>query len=236
MSAITKKLRQIGKKTAQSLEEKQKKEIKDFITDLEDAVQLMDDLIEDMTKEYEAQVIERRSLGEKVTATLPSFLQPQRIKRQEEKIQELKKARQKIKKVSEALNDFEQHLTVRPADETSLGQRVYEITYPGEQISQERLDELEIKLEQMEHNFVQQMEHISVQMNSLHNGLQQLAKQLEEHGMKLENIETKIDKMDSKLAQIQKKLKNIASKLTQNRALLLLLVGVVIGLLVVIIL
>ncbi|MCK4848225.1 MAG: hypothetical protein KAT16_04300 [Candidatus Heimdallarchaeota archaeon] len=237
MALLTKQLAKWFKKPA---EQSEKEMLTGFIKELDSVLFSMEEMTDDITQGYRSQVIHKRPLTTKIIANLPNFLQPQKIRSQNDKLIELSVTKQKMQslrgtlaKVSDSIETMEIQAT--PLESEEVGNRIYELEYPGESISQSKVGTLEEKLELLENSFLSAMDQMNAQMNQISSNLTTLTKRLDEQGVKIDQIDTKITDVATKLQKIQTTLGKISKKLTQNRTLLALLVGSVIALVIVII-
>ncbi|NHJ01974.1 MAG: hypothetical protein EAX86_07495 [Candidatus Heimdallarchaeota archaeon] len=236
MSVITKRLEKWLKKPSEPTE---KEMIMDFIGDLDTILETMEDMADDMHSGYSDQVIKQRSLSTKIASSLPKFLQPVQIKRQNEKIKEILTTKQKMRHLRETLSGIGSSIETMDLKasppETHLGNRIYEIAYPGEAITSQNVGTLEERLQILENSFLTSMDQMNNQIQQISQNLATLTQRLDEQGVKIDKIDTKITAVDDKLKNVQATLIKISRKLTQNRTLLALLAGSVIALVIVII-
>lgn len=218
----------------------EKEMIIDFIGDLESVLDSMGNIVDDVHEGYQDQVIKKRTFTDKILGVLPSFLQSNDVKEQSKKSTEIQQTKIKMSTLKSTLSHVKESVqnmdmeTSTTSNET-MGKRVYELAYPGESISSEKVETLEERLKKLENNFLSSMDDLNTQIEKISLNLQQLTTKLDSQGVKIDNIDEKIDIMDSKLDKVQKKLVSISRKLTQNRTLLALLTGSVIALVLIII-
>jgi archaellum component FlaC len=237
VSVFTKRLSKWFKKP----EEKDEKELLvDFIHDLESVLESMEGMADDLSGGMSEQVVEKRSLTSKILASMPQFLQPKDIQKQNEKIKEISETKRKMQllrgtlgEISESIETID--LRAAPPEQTGVGTRIYEIAYPGETVSSKNVGTLEERLQMLENSFLTSMDKMNEQMTLISRNLSTLAKRLDEQGVKIDQIDHKITEVDSKLQKVQSTLGKISRKLTQNRTLLALLAGSVIALVIVIV-
>ncbi|MHA2175525.1 MAG: hypothetical protein ACXABI_11905 [Candidatus Hodarchaeales archaeon] len=237
MALITEKLAKWFKKPSEPSE---KEMIKSFIGDLDDILVSMDSMANDMTDGFSEQIIKKRGFSTKLMSYLPQVLQPRSIRLENEKLTELKSSRLKMKSLRGTLarisNSVESmDLKVKPPENTEVGNRIYELAYPGEAISAGKVVTLEERLQILENSFLTSMDQLNAQLQQITSNLTTLTKRLDEQGVKIDQIDEKITEVDSKLQKIQSTLAKISKKLTQNRTLLALLAGSVIALVIVIV-
>ncbi|MHA1207295.1 MAG: hypothetical protein ACTSSO_06970 [Candidatus Hodarchaeales archaeon] len=237
LALLTKQLAKWFKKPTELSE---KEMLTDFIKDLDSVLFSMEEMTDDMTQGYRQQVIHKRPLTTKIIAILPKFIQPYKIKSQNEKLTELSITKQKMQslrgtlaKIGDSIDTMEIRAT--PLEGEEVGNRIYELEYPGESISQVKVGTLEEKLQLLENSFLSAMDQMNAQMNQISSNLTTLTKRLDEQGVKIDQIDTKITEVVTKLQKIQNTLGKISKKLTQNRTLLALLAGSVIALVIVIV-
>lgn len=237
MSVITKRL---GKWFKKPTEPTEKELIKNFIEDLESVLESMEAMTDDVSKGYSDQVIQKRSFATKLIASMPKIIQPSRVRQQNEKVAEVQETKQRMKLLRGALANISESietmdLKATPAENTELGNRIYELAYPGEAISAKNVGTLEERLQILENSFLTSMDQMNTQMNEISQNLATLTQRLDKQGVKLDRIDEKITEVDSKLQKVQSTLGKISRKLTQNRTLLALLAGSVIALIIIII-
>jgi chromosome segregation ATPase len=237
LSVITKRL---GKWFKKPEEPNEKELIKGFIEELESVLDSMDTMTNDIVGGYSDQVVQKRSLSSKFLAAMPQILQPSRIRQQNEKITEMKEAKQKMKLLRGTLADISESidtmdLRAAPAETAEFGNRIYELAYPGEAVSAKNVGTLEERLQILENSFLTSMDQLNAQMSQISQSLTTMAQRLDDQGVKIDQIDEKISEVDNKLQKVQSTLGKISRKLTQNRTLLALLAGSVIALVIVII-
>ena len=237
MSLLTKQLAKWFKKPAEPSE---KEMLTDFIKELDSVLLTMEEMTDDITQGFRNQVIQKRSLTTKIIANMPKIIQPNKIRSQNEKLTELSATKQKMQslrgtlaKIGDSVDTME--IQAAPLEGEEVGNRIYELAYPGESISQSKVGTLEEKLQMLENSFLSAMDQMNAQMNQISSNLTTLTKRLDEQGVKIDQIDTKITDVASKLQKIQTTLGKISKKLTQNRTLLALLAGSVIALVIVIV-
>ncbi|MFX0014228.1 MAG: hypothetical protein ACFFB2_07035 [Promethearchaeota archaeon] len=237
MSVITKKLGKWFKKTEEPSE---KELIVGFIHDLESVLESMEEMADDISGGYSEQVMKKRSLSAKVLASMPTFLQPSHVRKQNEKVTEIKETKRKMQflrgtlaSIGESIESMD--LQAAPPASDEMGNRIYELAYPGEAISSQNVGTLEERLQILENSFLTSMDQMNAQLNQISQNLTTLTKRLDEQGVKIDKIDEKITEVDSKLQKVQSTLGKISRKLTQNRTLLALLAGSVIALVIVIV-
>lgn len=237
MSAITKRLGKWFKKTEEPSE---KELIVGFIHDLESVLESMEEMTDDMSGGYSEQVIEKRSFSSKILGSMPKFAQPKRIRQQNEKITEIKETKRKMQllrgtlaNIGESIDSMD--LKAAPPASDEMGNRIYELAYPGEAVTSKNVGTLEERLQILENSFLTTMDQMNAQLNQISQSLTTLTKRLDEQGVKIDKIDEKITEVDSKLQKVQSTLGKISRKLTQNRTLLALLAGSVIALVIVIV-
>ncbi|MFX0123828.1 MAG: hypothetical protein ACFFAE_09340 [Candidatus Hodarchaeota archaeon] len=237
MSTITKRLGKWFKKTEEPSE---KELIVGFIHDLESVLESMEEMADDMAGGYSDQVIERRSFSSKILGSMPKFIQPTKIRQQNEKISEIKETKRKMHIMRETLANIGESidsmdLKAAPPASDEMGNRIYELAFPGEAVTSQNVGTLEERLQILENSFLTSMDQMNVQLNQISQSLNTLTRRLDEQGVKIDKIDEKITEVDSKLQKVQSTLGKISRKLTQNRTLLALLAGSVIALVIVIV-
>ena len=237
MSLITKHL---GKWLKKPAEPSEKEMIVDFIQDLEGVLGSMENMAEDIFHGYSDQIVNKRNFTSKITSSLPKFLQPGRIRQQNEKLNEIQETKRKMHLLKDTLGNISESiesmdLRAAPIANDEIGNRIYELAYPGESVTSQNVGTLEERLKILENSFLTSMDQMNAQMTQISENLTTLTQRLNEQGVKLDKIDEKITEVDTKLQKVQSTLGKISRKLTQNRTLLVLLAGSVIALIVVII-
>ncbi len=237
MSVITKRL---GKWLKKAEEPSEKELIVGFIHDLESVLESMEEMSDDISTGYSDQVIQKRSFSSKVLASMPKFMQSRRLRQQNEKKAEITEAKRKmlllrgtLANISESIESMD--LKAAPQASDDMGNRIYEMAYPGEAITSQNVGTLEERLQILENSFLTSMDQLNAQMNQISQNLTTLSRRLDEQGVKIDRIDEKITEVDSKLQKVQSTLGKISRKLTQNRTLLALLAGSVIALVIIIV-
>ncbi|UCE15030.1 MAG: hypothetical protein JSV04_07585, partial [Candidatus Heimdallarchaeota archaeon] len=166
---------------------------------------------------------------------------PSGLRQQNEKLNEIHDTKRKmhllrgtLANISESIESMD--LQAAPPASDEMGNRIYELAYPGEAITSQNVGTLEEKLQILENSFLTSMTEMNEKMNQISASLTTLTKRLDEQGVKIDQIDEKITEVDNKLQKVQSTLVKISRKLTQNRTLLALLAGSVIGLIIVIVL
>ncbi len=233
---IGSRLRTMTKKLSRSsTDEEQVSMIQDFLTSLEEAIQTMDGFIAEIEQEYQEQIIEQRQLVDKILSVLPGNLKPHKLREQERKLLELKASRERLRRVSLALQEIEDKLThPHELDPEELEEYLIEISFPGEQRTTSQLEIIERRIERLESHFYDSMNQLNQQLTRIHEALQRMMTELEKQGMKLDVITLKTTEVEQRLERVQKSMNKISRALTENKIILGLLLGAVIALLLVI--
>ncbi len=237
MALLTKRLSKWFKRPAEQTE---KEMIKGFVNDLHSVLESMENMTDDISEGFKSQVIDKRSLSSRIIANLPRLIQPPIIRLQNEKLNELSETKLKMKSLRGTLTNIGESiesmdLQASPLKGEEVGNRIYELAYPGEAITSKNVVTLEERLQMLENSFLESMDQMNAQMNNISANLATLTRRLDEQGVKIDQIDTKITDVDNKLQKIQSTLTKISRKLTQNRTLLALLAGSVIALVVVVV-
>jgi DNA repair ATPase RecN len=234
---LTNKLAKWFKKPAEQTEREM---IKNFIKELDSVLESMEEMTDEMTNGFSSQVIQQRPLSAKLMTYLPKFMQSKNTRSQNEKLNELRTTKQKMQslrgtlsKINDSVDSMDLHAV--PLEGEEVGNRIYEIAYPGEVVTSTNVGTLEERLQMLENSFLASMDQMNVQMNQISTNLLTLTERLDEQGVKIDRIDEKITEVQTKLQKIQSTLTKISRKLTQNRTLLALLAGSVIALVVVIV-
>ena len=90
---------------------------------------------------------------QKALTKLPSFLQPKQIQKENKQSSEFQIIKSKIHNLNASVDQIEDVFEKIPREE-EIGQRIYELSYPGEKtVDSEKLDLLEQRLHEMETQF-----------------------------------------------------------------------------------
>ena len=107
MSLITKRLGKFLKKTKEPSE---KELIVGFIHDLESVLESMEEMSDDISSGYSSQVTQKRSFSSKILASMPKFIQPDRIRKQNEKITEINETKRKMRLLQGTLSNISESI------------------------------------------------------------------------------------------------------------------------------
>ncbi len=230
------RLRTITRKLSKSSsDEEQRALVTEFITSLEDAIHTLDEFIAELEEEYQRQVVAQRNAMDKILSVLPDPVKPERLREQERKIEELRRSRERIRRVSLALKEIESKLAhPREVSPEELENYLIEVSFPGEQRTDSHLEIIERRIERLETHFYESMDGLNQQLTRIHEALKKMTTELQQQGMKLDDITTKTTEIEQRLERVQKSMNKISRALTENKILLGLLLGAVIALLVVI--
>ncbi|MHA1214507.1 MAG: hypothetical protein ACTSPG_04380 [Candidatus Hodarchaeales archaeon] len=237
MSVITKSLAKWFNKPSEPTE---KEMLLDFIGDLGSVLKSMEVLATDMYDGFSDQVIQKRPLSSRLISLLPKFIQPDSVRHQNERLNEISTAKAKMKYLQDTLTNIRDSIESMEfgsstRDESYIGEQIYELAYPGEKVDPTNIETLEERLKILENSFLTSMDKINDQLGQISMNLKTLKNRLDEQNVKIDRIDEKISEVDSKLKKIQSSLATISRKLTQNRTLLALLAGSVVALIIVVI-
>ena len=235
MSLIKTKLKQLGSKFSAPKEPDQREMVTDFIEDLKTITTSIEDLVENLGDEFEKQVVEDRGLVEKTLLKLPSFLQPVKLKEEEKDRKKLTTVKSRIYNLNTSLDQLETGLTNIPLTQEEMGQRIYEVAYPGQKLSEENISAIEERFQEIEKSFFDSIQQVNQQMAVITEALTQISDKLSNQGVVLDNMDVKLDRVETKVDQAKVTLEKISTKLTQNKVLLAFLLGAVVVLLAVVI-
>lgn len=234
LSLLKSKLKKLGAKFSSTKEPDQREMVENFITDLKSITVSIGDLVENMGDEFEKQVVEDRRLIDKTLLKLPSFLQPVKLKESEKDRKKISMVRSRIYSLNASLDKIETGLTNVPLTQEELGQRIYEVAYPGQELSEANINAIEERFQEIEKSFFDSIQQVNQQMAVITEALTQISEKLNTQGVVLENMDVKLDRVETKVDQAKVTLEKISTKLTQNRVLLAFLLGAVIILLAVV--
>ena len=234
MSMIKSKLKKLGSKFSSTKEPDQREMVENFITDLKTITVSIGDLVENLGDEFEKQVLEDRGLIDKTLLKLPSFLQPVKLKESEKERKKLTTVKSRIYNLNASLDQIESGLTNVPLTQEEMGQRIYEIAYPGQELSEENITAIEDRFQEIEKSFFDSIQQVNQQMAVITEALTQISEKLSDQGVVLENMDVKLDRVETKVDQAKVTLEKISTKLTQNKILLAFLLGAVVILLAVV--
>lgn len=234
MSLLKSKLKKLGAKFSSTKEPDQREMVDNFITDLKTITVSIGDLVENLGDEFEKQVVEERGFLEKTLVKLPSFLQPIRIKESEKDRKNLTDVKSRIYNLNASLDQIESGLTNIPLTQEEMGQRIYEVAYPGQELTEANITAIEQRFQEIERSFFDSIQQVNQQMAVITEALTHITEKLSDQGVVLENMDVKLDRVETKVDQAKVTLEKISTKLTQNKILLAFLLGAVIILLAVV--
>ena len=228
MSLIKSKLRVLGEKLRPTKEPDQHEQVKQFLADLRDVTESVESLLDDISDQFEKQVIEPRSSLQKILTKLPPFLQPKQVKKENSQSSEFQIIKSKIHNLNVSVDQIEDIFEKMPREE-EIGQRIYELSYPGEQsVDPEKLYLLEQRLHEMETLFFDSLTKITEQMGTITQTLTTISEILNEQGIVINSIDVKIDRVETKVDQAKVTLEKISKKVTENKLLLAFIAGVIV--------
>lgn len=228
MSVVTSKLKRLGARLRPTKEPDQREVVEHFIADLKGITTSIADLVEDLGEEYEEQVIKERSTIQKTMARLPGFLQPASLREEEQERRKLSSVKTRVITLNASLDQIEEAMTDVPLTQEEVGRRIYEVAYPGQELTEANLSELEGRINEIEQSFFASLEAINTQMATLTQTLTQISEKLNDQGVVLERMDDKLDRVETKVDQARVTLEKISNKLTQNKVLLAFLLGAVV--------
>ena len=234
LSLIKSKLKKLGSKFSSTKEPDQREMVENFITDLKTITVSIGDLVENLGDEFEKQVIEDRGLIDKTLLKLPSFLQPVKLKESEKERKKLTGVKSRIYNLNASLDQIESGLINVPLTQEEMGQRIYEVAYPGQELTEENISAIEARFQEIEKSFFDSIQQVNQQMSVITEALTQISEKLGDQGVVLENMDVKLDRVETKVDQAKVTLEKISTKLTQNKILLAFLLGAVVILLAVV--
>jgi hypothetical protein len=236
LSLIKSKLKKLGSKFSASKEPDQREMVEHFISDLKTITTSIGDLVENLGDEFDKQVLEDRSLIEKTLLKFPSFFQPLKLKEEEKERKKLSTVKSRIYTLNASLDQLETGLTDIPLTQEEMGKRIYEVAYPGQELSEKNLTAIEERFQEIEKSFFESLQQVNQQMAFITETVTQISDKLSNQGVVLENMDVKLDRVETKVDQAKVTLEKISTKLTQNKVLLAFLLGAVVILLAVIVL
>ncbi|MFX0094181.1 MAG: hypothetical protein ACFFBD_20755 [Candidatus Hodarchaeota archaeon] len=223
-----KRLERIGSKFKKPESANQIELMQEFLFNLETITDSVEEVLDDIDEEYEEQVIQKRGISEKISASvLPSSLQPSQVRLQEAQKEKFSNTREKLRQISNALGKMKVSLTVLPSSE-EMGKRIYTLAYPGSQeVSTEKLIELEARLENLEYSFYEAFETLNTRMKTMVDAMQTMGHELQKQGLRLEQIDQKVDEVNTRLERATEQLVEISKKLMSNKTILAFIIGAV---------
>lgn len=228
MSLVKSKLKALGSKLHLTKQPDQRDIIQNFFQDLRTVAGSIEELVEDLGEEFENQVIKERSRIEKTFAKLPSFLQPSKIKESEHERKKLSSVSSRVHHLSTSLDQIEEVMVEIPLTEEEVGKRIYEVAYPGQEISEENIDNIETRFQELESKFFDSLKVMQEQMHTVMSALTQISEKLSDQGVVLKQMDDKLDRVETKIDLARITLEKISKKLTQNKVILAFLLGAVI--------
>ena len=126
------------------------------------------------------------------------------------------------------LDQVEGCLVDVPLGPEEVGRRIYEVAYPGQEVSEENLTQLETRMEELEQSFFGSLDAINTQMAVLTQTLTQISDKLNDQGVVLNHMDDKLDRVETKIDQARVTLEKISTKLSQNRVILAFLLGAIV--------
>ena len=100
MSMIKNRLKSLGEKIKINKEPDQAEQVREFLGDLKDLTESIDVLLDDVSTQFNNQVISKRPLIEKTLSALPAFLQPSEVKMQNAQSKEFKTVKSRIHNIN----------------------------------------------------------------------------------------------------------------------------------------
>ena len=234
LSLIKSKLKKLGAKFSTTKEPDQREMVEDFITDLKSITVSIGDLVENLGDEFEKQVVEDRGLVEKTLLKLPSFLQPVKLKEEEKERKKISSVKSRIYTLNTSLDEIESGLINVPLNQEEMGQRIYDVAFPGQELTEANITAIEERFQEIEKSFFESIQQVNQQMSVITETLTQISDKLSNQGVVLDNMDVKLDRVETKVDQAKVTLEKISTKLTQNKILLAFLLGAVVILLAVV--
>lgn len=235
MSLIKSKLKKLGSKFSSPKEPDQRELVTNFIGDLKTITVSIEDLVENLGDEFEKQVVQDRGIIDKTLLKLPKFLQPIKLKESEQERKKLTTVKKRIYDLNTSLDQVEVGLTKIPLTQEEMGQRIYEVAYPGQELSEANIEAIEERFQEIEKSFFDSIQQVNQQMAVITEALTQISDKLGNQGVVLETMDIKLDRVETKIDQAKITLEKISTKLSQNKVLLAFLLGAVVILLAVVI-
>ncbi len=224
---IKNKLRALGEKIRPNKEPDQIHQVKEFLEDLKDLTSSIEFLLDDVSEQYDTQVLDERPFFKKTLAKLPSFLQSSEVKKQNTQSKELQTVKSRVHNITLSIDKIEDLFESMPSQEEA-GKRVYELAYPGEEITVSRIEEIESRFKEMEEKFIESVKTVTDQMQTITSSLTKISDQLEEQGIVVNNIDVKLDRVETKMDKAMVTLDKISKKISQNKVLLAFIAGVLV--------
>ena len=228
MSSIKSKLKKLGSKFTTTKEPDQREMVTTFIGDLKTITTSIEDLVETLGDEFEKQVVQDRGLIDKTLLKLPQFLQPIKLKESEQERKKITNVKSRIYELNTSLDKVEAGLTNIPLTQEEMGKRIYEVAYPGQELSEENITAIEERFQEIEKSFYDSIQQVNQQMAVITEALTQISDKLGNQGVVLEYMDVKLDRVETKVDQAKVTLEKISTKLTQNKVLFAFLLGAVV--------
>ncbi|MFX1251191.1 MAG: hypothetical protein ACFFCZ_06255 [Promethearchaeota archaeon] len=223
-----KRLERVGSKFKKPESKNQLELMQEFLFNLENVTDSIEEVLDDIDEEYKEKIIDRRGLTQKLSAAvLPPELQPEAVRQQESQREKFAATRDRLRQISNTLGKMKVSLTVLPSSE-EMGKRLYTLAYPEDKsISTEKLIELEARLENLEYSFYEAFELLNSRMKSMLDAMQKMGHELQKQGLRLEQIDQKVDDVNTRLEQTTEQLADISKKLMSNKTILAFILGAV---------
>ena len=202
-----------------------------FLTDLKGITTSIGDLVESLDEKFEEEVVKERSIIQKSILKLPGFLQPAKLKEEEMDRKSLSTVKNRVITLNASLDQIEEGLTTVPLTQEEMGKRIYEVAYPGQELTEKNINAIEERFQEIEKNFFASLEQVNNQMATITETLTVISDKLSDQGIVLENMDVKLDRVETKVDQARLMLEKISAKLSQNRVLLAFLLGAIVILL-----
>ncbi len=224
---IKSKLRALGEKIRPNKEPDQTQQVKEFLEDLKDLTGSIEVLLDDVSDQYDTQVLDDRPFIQKTLSKLPSIFQSSEVKQQNTQSKELRTVKSRVHNITLSIDKIEDLFETMPSQEEA-GKRVYELAYPGQEITTGRIEEIESRFKEMEEKFIDSVKTVTDQMQNITGSLTRISDQLEEQGIVVNNIDVKLDRVETKMDKAMVTLDKISKKISQNKVLLAFIAGVLV--------
>jgi methyl-accepting chemotaxis protein len=224
---IKSRLRALGEKIRPNKEPDQQEQVKEFLGDLKELTGSVEVLLDDVSDQFEGQIMSKRPLIQKTLGKLPQFLQTKEVKEQNTQSNEFRSVKSRIHEINLSIDKVEEMFETIPSQE-EVAKRVYELTYPGEEVTIKRIDEIESRFKEMEERFIESVKTVTDQMQNITSSLTRLTELTEEQGVVVNNIDIKLDRVETKMDKAIATLDKISRKISQNKLLLAFIAGVLV--------
>ncbi len=220
-----KEKKSILKKIGEKLGKKESTDdlIEETLTELKDIVSSMKDVFEEFDESYTETLKQKRGTLGKLKSTLPSFMKPDEIKREEKRLQKIRRNKSTLAALEDSIAKLDIALRTSRKNYEEIGDaylNLVKMEAGGKE--DEAIKKVEERMNQLEGNIAEAMSQLTAQIGLIKNSLDNMAGQLEEQGVIIKGIDEKVDVLDSKLDKAQQLIKEVSRKITGNRVIILI--------------